>query len=142
MATTNRQQLTFDPPGPGSWDLDPVHFPRPVTAYWAEMHPQPFGQGYGDMTAFYGAPFQTRLTTYVNGFCYGQMQPIPPEEFPGRVQRAAEVFEGKLWREQVKEWDQVRKPATVKLQREIQAIDPDQLTDEELVAHLRRCRDH
>ena len=35
-------ELTFEPPGPGSWDLDPVHFPRPVTRYWAEMHPAAF----------------------------------------------------------------------------------------------------
>jgi rifampicin phosphotransferase len=60
---------TFEPPGPGSWDLDALHFPRPVTAYWAEMHPGPFSLGYGDMMAFYGAPFRTRMTTYVNGFC-------------------------------------------------------------------------
>ena len=33
-----------------------MHFPRPVTAYWAEMHPEPFSLGYGDMMAFYGAP--------------------------------------------------------------------------------------
>jgi pyruvate,water dikinase len=84
-----KQQLTFEPPGPGSWDLDPLHFPRPVTAYWAEMHPEPFSLGYSDMTAYYGAPFQTRRTAYVNGFCYGQMQPVPPDDFPGRVQRAA-----------------------------------------------------
>ena len=93
------------------------------------------------MTAFYGAPFQTRRTAYVNGFCYGQMEPVPPESFPDRVQRAAEVFDRKLWRDSAKEWQEVRKPASVKANREIQAIDPDPLSDEELVDHLRRCRD-
>ena len=29
----------FEPPGPGSWNLDPVHFPRPVTRYWSETAP-------------------------------------------------------------------------------------------------------
>lgn len=142
MDTQTKQQLTFEPPGPGSWDLDPLHFPRPVTAYWAEMHPEPFSLGYADMTAYYGAPIQTRRTAYVNGFCYGQMQPVPPEAFPDRVQRATEVFDRKLWRESAQEWQEVRKPASVKANREIQAIDPDQLTDEELVDHLRRCRDN
>ena len=71
MATTTNDQLTFEPPGPGPWDLDALHFPRPVTAYWADMHPEPFALGYGDMTAFYGAPIQTRRIAYVNGFCYG-----------------------------------------------------------------------
>jgi hypothetical protein len=32
--------LRFEPPGPGSWELDPVHFPRPVTRYWTEIHPE------------------------------------------------------------------------------------------------------
>jgi phosphohistidine swiveling domain-containing protein len=142
MDTLTKQQPTFEPPGPGSWDLDALHFPRPVTAYWAEMHPEPFGLGYGDMSAFYGAPFQTRVIVYVSGFCYGQMQPVPPESFPERVQRAAEVFEGKLWRDQAREWQEVRKPASVQAHHEIQAVDPDELSDDALVDYLRRCREH
>ena len=89
MDATTKQPLTFEPPGPGPWDLDPVHFPRPVTAYWTEMHPAAFSLGYGDMMTFYGVPFQTRVTAYPNGFSYGQMVPVPPESFPDRVQRAA-----------------------------------------------------
>ena len=142
MATSTKQQLTFEPPGPGPWDLDALHFPRPVTAYWAQMHPEPFSLGYGDMVAFYGLPVQTRRIAYVNGFSYGQMEPLPDEAFPDRVQRAAETFDRKLWRDSAKEWQEVRKPASVQASREIQAIDPEQLTDEELVAHLRRCREH
>jgi rifampicin phosphotransferase len=142
MDALAKQRPTFEPPGPGSWDLDALHFPRPVTAYWAEMHPEPFSLGYGDMMAFYGAPFQTRVTTYVSGFSYGQMRPVPPESFPERVQRAAEVFEGRLWRDQATEWQEVRKPASVRVHHEIQAIDPDLLSDEALVDHLRRCHDH
>ena len=142
MDTQTKQQLAFEPPGPGSWDLDPLHFPRPVTAYWAQMHPEPFALGYADMTAYYGVPIQTRRTAYVNGFCYGQMQPVPPEAFLDRVQRAAEVFDRKLWRDSAQEWHEVRKPASVAANREIQAIDPDRLADDELVDHLRRCRDN
>src|SRR6478609_6060298 len=142
MDATTKQPLTFEPPGPGPWDLDPVHFPRPVTAYWSEMHPAAFSLGYGDMMTFYGVPFQTRVTAYPNGFSYGQMVPVPPESFPDRVQRAADVFEGKLWRDQAKEWHEVRKPASVLAHHEIQAVDPDALSDEELVEYLRRCRAH
>jgi pyruvate,water dikinase len=58
------------------------------------------------------------------------------------VARASEVFEQKGWRDQATEWEQVRKPNSVRAHREIQAIDPDQLTDDALVAHLRRCREH
>ena len=142
MDTSAKQRPTFEPPGPGSWDLDALHFPRPVTAYWAQVHPEPFSSGYADMTAFYGAPFQTRRTAYVSGFCYGQMVPVPPESFPDRVQRAEEVFADKLWRDQATEWEEVRKPLSVQAHHEIQAIDPDHLSDEALVDYLRRCRDH
>ena len=142
MSTSTKQQLSFAPPGPGSWELDPVHFPRPVTRYWAEMHPEPFGLGYGDFMAYYGLPLQTRLTAYPNGFCYGQMQPVPPDAFPDRIQRAAEVFARKVWRDQAKEWEEARKPASVQAHLEVQAIDPEQLTDDALVGYLRRCREH
>jgi pyruvate,water dikinase len=134
--------LTLEAPGPGPWDLDAVHFPRPVTAYWAQMHPRPFAEGFGDMCSFFGTPFATRQTTYVGGFCYSQMVPQPPEAFPGLIERAAAVFGGRLWRDQVREWQEVRKPAAVKAHREIQAVDPDQLDDAALADYLRRCRDH
>jgi pyruvate,water dikinase len=140
MDSSNTHLPDFEPPGPGPWDLDPLHFPRPVTAYWADMHPEPFSLGYADMTAFYGLPLLTRRTRYVNGFSYGQGEPVPDEAFPDRVRRAAETFERKLWRESAEEWQTVRKPASEKANRELQAVDPDQLTDEELVEHLRRCR--
>jgi pyruvate,water dikinase len=106
------------------------------------MHPEPFSLGYGDMTAFYGLPVKTRLTAYPGGFCYGSMAPIADEEFPARLQRATETFERKLWRESAQEWHDVRKPASEKANRDIQSVDPDQLNDEDLVAHLRRCRDN
>jgi len=142
MDTLTDKTLTIEPPGPGSWDLDALHFPRPVTAYWAEMHPEPFALGYGDMCAYYGLPVQTRRTAYPNGFCYGQMAPLPEEAFPERVQRAAETFERKLWRDSAREWQEVRKPASVQAHHEIQAVDPDALSDAELVEYLRRCHDH
>jgi pyruvate,water dikinase len=106
------------------------------------MHPEPFRLGYGDMMAFYGAPMLTRVVRYVNGFCYGQSQPLPDEQLPERVRRAGEVFETKAWRDQATEWHDVRKPNSVRAHHEIQAIDPDSLEDDALVEYLRRCHDH
>ena len=40
--------------------LDAVHFPRPVTRYWAEMHPGPFRRGYAELARFYGLLFEAR----------------------------------------------------------------------------------
>ena len=41
-------ELRFDLPGPGFWEQDPVHFPRPLTRYWTEVHPTAFKRGTGD----------------------------------------------------------------------------------------------
>ena len=133
---------SFEPPGPGPWDLDPVHHPRPVTRYWEEMHPAPFKRGFAEFPRYYGMLIETREVAYVNGFAYGSIVPVTQDEAPQRFQRAEETFERKLWREQLREWDETFKPASIELHRELQSIDPDQLSDEELVAYLTRCRDH
>lgn len=135
-------ELRFEPPGPGGWNLDPVHFPRPVTRYWAQTHPAAFKRGTSDFARFYGMLIDGLQTAYVNGFAYNQIGPAPEEEIPQRFQRAEEVFQGKLWREQLREWDETVKPASITAHRAIQAVDPDALSDEELVRYLARCRDH
>src|SRR5439155_17355463 len=128
--------------GPGSWGLDPVHFPRPATRYWVEMHPEPFRRGTHEFMAFYGTPIDALVTAYVNGFSYHTMPPAPDEEIPQRFARAEEVWANKVWREQLREWDETFKPAAIKIHRELQSVDADALSDTELVAYLTRCRDH
>ena len=135
-------ELRFEPPGPGSWELDAVHFPRPVTRYWAEMHPKPFMRGFSEFTSFYGMLLDTMAYGYVNGFAYKSVRPVAEDEVPRRFQRAEEVFERKLWREQLRDWDETFKPSSIEIHRELQSVEPDELSDEELVAYLTRCRDH
>jgi phosphohistidine swiveling domain-containing protein len=135
-------EFPFEAPGPGAWALDPVHFPRPVTRYWVETHPEPFARGVRDFTRFYGMLFDCLEMAYVNGFAYNTMRPVAEDEIPQRFQRAEEVFQGKLWQEQLRDWDETRKPSSIAAHREIQAVDPDALSDEELVTYLTRCRDH
>ena len=142
MSLAKEAELRFEPPGPGSWELDPVHFPRPSTRYMAETQPEPFRRGVQDFTRFYGMLIDGLEYRFVNGFAYKTVHPVAPEEIPVRFQRAAEVFEKKLWREQLKEWDEKVKPASIEAHRALQAVDPDALSDEELIAYLTRCRRH
>jgi phosphohistidine swiveling domain-containing protein len=134
--------LQYDAPGPGSWELDALHFPRPATAYWAKMHPEPFARGFGLVASYYGLPFKTRAVAFVNGFFYGQVVPLDPEEFPARIARAEEVMAGRLWREQVREWEEETKPRNIAAHLEIQSVNPDTLSDSELIDYLGRCHDH
>jgi rifampicin phosphotransferase len=142
MSAQDTTALSFEPPGPGSWNLDPVHFPRPVTRYWAEMHPEPFRRGTHEFMAFYGTPIESMETQYVNGFAYNAMRPAPDAEIPQRFARAEEVWERKVWREQLREWDETFKPAAIKTHRELQSVDADALADDALVAYLAHCREH
>jgi pyruvate,water dikinase len=113
-----------------------------VTRYWSETHPAAFIRGTNDFARYYGMLIDGLQTTYLNGFAYNQVVPAPDAEVPQRFQRAEEVFAGKLWREQLREWDETSKPNAIAKHREIQAVDPDALTDDELAAYLVRCRDH
>jgi phosphohistidine swiveling domain-containing protein len=137
-----RTELRFEPPGPGSWALETVHFPRPVTRYWTETHPEAFKRGFRDFTRFYGMLLDTMEYAYVNGFAYNTALPVADDEVPARFQRAEEVVQGKLWREQLRDWDETVKPAAIAAHRELQAVDPDALSDDDLVAYLTRCRNH
>jgi pyruvate,water dikinase len=135
-------ELRFEPPGPGFWEQDPVHLPRAATRYWAGVHPPSFARGTADFASFYGMLIGGLGMAYVNGIGYKTVVPPPADEMPQRFARAEQVFAGKLWREQLREWDETAKPAAIAKHRELQAVDPDALSDEELVAYLGRCRDH
>ena len=70
------------------------------------------------------------------------MLPAPEAEVPQRFARAEEVFAKKVWREQLRDWDEKHKPSSIATDRELQAVNPDDLSDADLVSYLKRCRDH
>src|SRR5262245_6651466 len=116
--------LRFDPPGPGPWEQDPVHMPRSMTRYWQEIHPPAFKKGTNDFARFYGLLIDGLQSAYVNGFGYNQIVPAPETEIPARFKRAEEVFPQKLWREQLRDWDENSKPTAIAKHRELQAVNP------------------
>lgn len=142
IASDTSTKLSFEPPGPGSWEQDPVHFPRPMTRYFQETHPPSFKRGTNDFARFYGLLIDGLQISYVNGFGYNQVLPAPDAEIPQRFSRAGQVFAQRLWREQLRDWDENRKPSAIAMHRKLQTVDPDALSDAQLVAYLTRCRDH
>ncbi len=137
-----KTKLHLEPPAPGPWTQDPVHFPRPMTRYFQEVHPAAFKRGTNDFARYYGMLIDGLQMSYVEGFGYNQVVPAPEAEIPQRFQRAEQVYAQKLWREQLRDWDENCKPAAIAVHRELQAIHPDVLSDGDLVAYLKRCRDH
>ena len=96
MSTRATVELQFDPPGPGFWEQDAVHFPRPVTRYWAEMHPEPFARGFRELTSYYGMLIDTLDYRYLDGFAYKTVVPVADSDVPSRFQRAEEAIEAGL----------------------------------------------
>lgn len=142
MSAGKGTELHFEPPSPGFWELDPVHFPRPATRYWMEVHPEPFKRGTAEFARSYGMLIDGLEMAYVNGFAYKAVRPVAADQLPERFQRAEEVFKRKFWREQLRDWNETFKPASIKAHRKLQSVDPDGLSDADLAAHLARCRDH
>ena len=123
-APDNRAALDLEPPGPGTWEQDPVHFPRPMTRYFQETHPPAFKTGTSDFARFYGMLIDGLAMSYVQGFGYKQVVPAPGAEIPARMARAEEVYAKKLWREQLRDWDERHKPSSIATHRQIQADRP------------------
>jgi len=113
-----------------------------MTRYFQETHPPAFRKGTQDFARFYGLLIDGLQMGYVNGFAYRQVLPAPDAEIPKRFQRAEQVFAQKVWREQLRDWDENRKPSSIATHRELQSVSPDALPDTELVTYLTRCRDH
>ena len=112
-ASDSSSPLHFEPPGPGAWQQDPVHFPRPMTRYFQDTHPPAFKAGTNDFARFYGLLIDGLQIAYVNGFGYNQVLPAPEAEIPARIERAGQTYANQLWRQQLCDWDQQRKPAAI-----------------------------
>ncbi len=134
--------LHFASPGPGFWELDPVHFPRPATRYWSQLHPPAFRRGTSEFARTYGMLIEALEMAYVNGFAYKRVTPLADAEVPERFARAEQAFAQKVWREQLRDWNGTFKPAAIQAHRALQAVNPETLDDDALAAHLGRCRDH
>ena len=118
----------FAPPGPGFWEQDAVHFPRPVTRYWTEMHPEPFARGYRRLRAFYGMlidglAMRVRQRLRLQDGAAGSRGGDPAALRSGR-RRCSSASSGAS---SCSEWDETFKPAAIAKHRELQSVDPDAL---------------
>lgn len=153
---------TFEAPNKGPWDLDTTHAPRPVTPFVADGMVAGMPRGFASGTARYGLLLDYLQPAVVNGWLYMQPRsylappdaqgPPPPPvlwlltrlhpKMRKRIATSARAFEDRRWREDLARWDRDDRPAAVQTHQAIAAVDVAKLTDDELVAHLRRVRDY
>lgn len=145
--------LTFEPPGPGVWELNDEHFPRPLTRYGQELYDTSFVEAFEAGSALYGIPLTTKVAI-VNGFHYASRPPVegainPNEtarseaesEFSHCVTQAEETFETRRWRAELDQWDDEWKPQIQAANEALREVEPAELDDSELVEHLNDGRE-
>ncbi|MDU8913821.1 PEP-utilizing enzyme [Aestuariicoccus sp. MJ-SS9] len=134
--------VEFAAPGPGSWSIDTAHFPRPVSHFQAEIHPQGITEGFTDCAPRYGLLIDTLDFRFINGFGYSTVVPAPETEIPARFKAAEAVFRDKIWRDDLERWDREVKPASIETHQALLAVEPEALSDQELFDYVTRCREN
>ena len=144
MDSATAKPLQFDPPGPGTWTIDAVHFPRPVTRYWSEMHPAAVRARLPGADALLrDADRHARVRVPRRLRLQDRWSRLRRERDPGslpagrggvRAQAVARAA-ARVGRDRP---SRARSASTASCSRSI----PDALSDDELVDYLTRCRDH
>ncbi|MFD2091432.1 PEP-utilizing enzyme [Blastococcus deserti] len=157
---TTRAVQPPDPPGPGSWVLDPSHVPTPISGFFADAMPEGYVRGWRECLPRYGTLLEEVTPFFVDGFVYLQNRPVgappdaagpPPREVwdavvsqlpvvQERFAAAERALTGRIWRADLARWDSEIKPARLARQRALRAVDPRTLDDDALARHIDACR--
>ncbi len=155
-------QIEFKAPGPGSWELEQTHFARPATRYVSSLLAEPLARGFAEGTKRYGLLLDTLRMRFVNDFCYAKFVAVgapdnasgpPPRpvfmlltrlhpEIRRRIAAAPAAIAGRLWREDMRRWDEEYKSDSIARNRKIQNTDIRALGDAEFIKHLEDVRDN
>jgi pyruvate,water dikinase len=148
--------VEFTAPGPGVWELEQTHYSRPATRYSSTEFPDALARGFGEGTRRYGLLLDTLVMRTVNDFMYGQFRPVgaPPDakgpppkllfqlivrlhpEMRRRHAAASDVFTRKLWRDDLRRWDEEVKPDSIARNLRLQETRLDRLEDGEFVTYM------
>lgn len=168
MATTTEggthiRAPRFEAPGPGVWQRDEDHWPRPVPASYAEIYPGATMPYVREWTRRYGLLLDYFETAFVDGFGYARMHAVgepgnggpsgpPPKPVfwalsrlhPAIRQRrkaAARAIEERLWLTDLREWDHETRPKITAENRANAAVHRPGLDDAALLEHVDTCRE-
>ena len=135
----------YEAPGPGTWEQDSAHCPRPLTPHFLDVFAGGFVRGFKEGTARYGLLFSHLEPALVNGLLYYNANDVDPDDGPEverRFKAASEALESKLWREDLDLWDREIMPDSIRRNRDLQSVPLAELDTEGLLAHLLAVRDN
>jgi pyruvate,water dikinase len=114
-----------------------------------------FVRGFKEGTERFGLLMSHLESANIHGFSYSQpvlafipedAQPGPPPagffeqpELLARIRNGKKAIENKLWREDLKRWDEEVKPDSIRRNLDLQAINPESLDNEGLIQHMTDC---
>ena len=146
---------TFEAPGPGTWELDSTHYSKPMSAYKSGFAPDSFTRGFKEGTERMGVLMSHLESADIHGFSYSKsvfafaLEDAPPGPPPAeyfeqpelleRLKRGKAAIENKLWREDLKRWDEEIKPDSIRRNLELQAVNPESLDTDALIQHMIDC---
>ncbi len=153
-------QIEFKTPGPGAWELEETHFARPVTRYISGIFAEPFARGFSSGTKRYGLLLDYFRFAFVNDFCYMKAMAVgAPDNAAGpppklifmllarlhpamrkRLANGSDAISRKLWREDLRVWDEEYKPDSIARNRRFQDVDIRALGDADFLQYLADAR--
>lgn len=160
------QRLTtvvpFEPPGPGSWELDSSHYGPDCSRLARDLIEMAVGEGLATGFELMGSPVAAMEARFVNGRFYRRLVPLvapdrdlppPPKpvlwlatrlhpEFRRRARVAAGALENRVWIDELAKWETDWKPRLVEGSRRFEGVDLEVLDDPGLANHLRALMDH
>ncbi|HVF33375.1 MAG TPA: PEP-utilizing enzyme [Acidimicrobiales bacterium] len=154
--------MTWEKPGPGTWELDSSHGgPAPCTMTQELLAPS-FRNGFGEGMADFGSPLKTLEMVFLRGKMYRRLVPLvgggrdlPPPPAPvlklvtrlhpafrRAERRARESFETKRWLAELRRWEEEWKPSITKQNLVFSDVDVAALGDADLADHLASVHAH
>lgn len=162
MTISRTNEIRWEAPGPGPWETESLHYPRPFPRFGRERFREGYLRGLSEGTARYGLLLSHFEIGFVNDFWYQQPAAFgapkgakgpPPAPIlwlltrlhpamRARIKTCARAFDGRLWREDLARWDSTDKPRATARHLELLAVEPATLDDGALLSHLGECEEH
>jgi pyruvate,water dikinase len=161
--TQNHSEVTWEPPGPGTWRFDGSHLPHAPTAMYADLHMRSITAGLTAVFERFGVPMAGIDEQLVNGRLYQRLVPLvgadkeagapPPAAvlwlvtrlhpaFRRKARIAARALEDRVWRKGVERWHGGLEADIERRNRALQSEDLGALDDRALADHVRRAHAH
>lgn len=155
--------VTWEPPGPGRWELDRSHYPGGTTPISIGLMEASMAPGMRRVFRELGTPADTLECRFVNGFMYTRLRPLiggsrsatklPPRLVLKVVSRMHPAFrrsraqmrrtlQERPWRAVVDEWHRTTRAELARQNTAFQDVDLGAVDDAALSAHLAALLDH